>query len=259
MTTLTLRDLGFLGAITREPDPYFSNVTYLLRNGTGDGSGIPTNEDSASAKALTFTGATAPSTSVFKYGNSSFQFNGTGAITTDHSTDFDLGSQDFTIEAWVRPPEFNIYGGVGQALIHKYGSGSSSFLLFLYRSQVGARHYFMFFDWTPDNSTRHFWFADINSYYNTTTFQHYAITRQGSTLRMFANGNSLAGSGSSIGTQSIYSGTQSLNVGGLCVATPILGSDIPAFTGYLDDIRITTGICRYTTSFTPPTTELPDF
>jgi hypothetical protein len=258
MTTLTLRDLGFLGAITREPDPYFSNVTFLLRNGTGNGSGIPTNEDSASAKALTFSGGATTSTSALKYGNSSFSFNGSGGITTPHSTDFNLGSQDFTIEAWVRPTALAIGGEY--ALVHKYGSNGYSFLLYVYRGLGLGNPYFLFFDWTTNNATRKLSAVNINSYFSISTFQHYAVTRQGSTLRLFANGNLLTPiSGSvSIGADSIYSGTQVLSIGASSPGAPI-GNTIPAFSGHQDDIRITTGICRYTDSFTPPAAELSNF
>ena len=35
------------------------------------------------------------------------------------------------------------------------------------------------------------------------------------------------------------------------------GANTLPFSGYMDDIRITAGVARYTTTFTPPTSSLP--
>jgi hypothetical protein len=63
------------------------------------------------------------------------------------------------------------------------------------------------------------------------------------TMKMFING--VSGTVTTTGTPSGYSLSQNgISVGGM--STPYY------LTGYIDDLRITNGVARYTANFTPP-------
>lgn len=254
MTTLNLRDLGFLASSSQEPDPLFSSVQYLLRNGDGNGSTNPSSEDSSSSRSLTFSGGATATTAVFKYGSSSFSFNGTGGIETPHATALNVGSGDFCLEAWVRPAAL-LGIGRGAVLISKYTNLGYSYLAWLYRSQSSFQH-FIIFDYTANNSTRLFFQVNIDAYYTASVFTHYAISRQGTSLRFFANGNLV--STQAIGTTTIFGGTAPLRIATADAAGSPMGGH-PGFDGHVDDIRITVGAARYTAAFTPPQLQLPNF
>jgi hypothetical protein len=72
------------------------------------------------------------------------------------------------------------------------------------------------------------------------TWNHIAVSRYGSTIRAFINGIQ------------VFSGTNTVSY----VAGPIQvgGSAFGTITAYINDLRITRGIARYTSNFTPPTT-----
>ena len=79
---------------------------------------------------------------------------------------------------------------------------------------------------------------------------HFAVVRNGTNLTIYQNG--VAGTSVNIGTTSIFDGSASVNIGALDS-----GSWNSYFRGYLDDIRITKGIPRYTAAFNVPTSQSP--
>ena len=81
---------------------------------------------------------------------------------------------------------------------------------------------------------------------------HIALCRSGTATKLFINGTQ---SGSTYTDSSTYLSTQSRPViagGGLTLgASP--------FNGYIDDLRITKGVARYTANFVPPIQAFPDY
>ena len=76
-------------------------------------------------------------------------------------------------------------------------------------------------------------------------FDHYALVRSGNVYYAFQNGILINSFGNPLPPR--YNGTSSLTIGGPW-------SSYYA-TGYLDEVRITKGDARWTTNFTPPTSE----
>jgi len=77
-------------------------------------------------------------------------------------------------------------------------------------------------------------------------WQHIAMTREGTSLRLFYNGTLFD------------SGTNSYNLNQtdyVLYAAYTDGSYL-SFGGYIQDVRITKGLARYTANFTPPAAEL---
>jgi hypothetical protein len=75
-----------------------------------------------------------------------------------------------------------------------------------------------------------------------------ALTREGDVVRLFVGGALI---GSSTLTQDLWVNTGDVNIGGL----PGFNQ---SFQGMMDDVRVTVGVARYTSAFTPPTEAHPD-
>ena len=82
--------------------------------------------------------------------------------------------------------------------------------------------------------------------FTTNTWNHVAMCRSANTVNIYLNGT-LAGTGASTG-----------GLDGTTSDTLIIGVNADlgsyAITGYINDLRISKGIARYTSTFTPPTT-----
>ena len=74
---------------------------------------------------------------------------------------------------------------------------------------------------------------------------HLALVRNGSTLTLYVNGVSEA---TSTQTAAVVGTANRWWIG--TAGDSIAGS---YFNGYVDDLRVTNGIARYTANFTPPT------
>jgi len=174
------------------------------------------------------------STRVKKYGAGSMYFDGSadyldstgGAVNA-------LGSGNWTIEFWVY---FNALTGTN-IIDYRSASVLSNTLAVNYSS--GMQLY-------VNNTTT----AIQGSALSTGTWYHIAVCKSGSSTKMFVNGTQAG---------STYTDSNNYVAG---VNRPRIGSggDVAGnyFNGYIDDLRITKGVARYTTTFTPPTSQLPD-
>jgi len=72
-------------------------------------------------------------------------------------------------------------------------------------------------------------------------WNHFAVTYDGTTLKVFIDGSEVAST-----TSASFSGTSDLTIS---------NSTYPAH-GYISDFRVTKGLARYTSNFTPPTAAL---
>ena len=198
--------------------------TSLLLNGTNAG----IIDKSQSNKLLTLTGDTKSSTTQTKYLTSSMYFDGAG---DNILTDVMAASGDFTVETWIyfdgqipnpanQSPTFFVWG-------------TTTFMLYA-TSTTGILNMIGNGSGLISSSTA--MTAD--------TWHHVAFAREGNTGRLFLDGN-LEGSTTSFST--------SIN------ARAVIGSEENAgypFKGYMSDVRVTHGLARYTSNFTPPTAAL---
>lgn len=178
-------------------------------------------------------------TSLKKYGNSSLYFDGTGDyLPAQTSPNFAFGTGDFTVEAWIYSADVSFAAQRGfiqtSATVGGLSTSYTSGIIILFggssfgsiNANVGGSNY---------NSG--------GSTVATNTWYHVALTRASGVVNLWLNGVSVA-SGS--GNTANLTG-QNLVVGGY-YSTGYL------YNGYLDDVRITRGIARYTSAFTPPST-----
>lgn len=187
--------------------------------------------DSAAKNDIDTIGNTQISTSVKKFGTGSIYFDGTGDwLTIPGGSQFAFGTGDFTIECWINKPA----AGNGP-IIDARGSAAAV----PYAFYVDGSNYPYFYDGNSYVST----IAITNNQWN-----HVAVTRSGSTLRIFVNG--VQGySGTATGN---FTAASTIFIGGQNFSSPA------TMTGYIDDLRITKGVARYTANFTPPGAAFPD-
>jgi hypothetical protein len=77
------------------------------------------------------------------------------------------------------------------------------------------------------------------------TWTHLAVTRANVTNYVFINGT----------LRNTFTYGNTLTSGNVTIGADVAGSN--AFTGYIDEVRITDGFARYTANFTPTTTAFP--
>jgi len=228
-------------------DPDFANVTLLMH---GDGTNGSTTFTDSSSQNLTmsYSGSAALTTSVKKFGTASFNFNtGSNAFVSYPSAsgdELDIGlREEFTVEFWLYVDSF-------------YGSSSngSTYAIF---EMVGATDFCINLVSTSSGSgvaairaTRNFSSTGAFNHQDavpTGQWVHVAMVRIGETeIRLFLDG---------VKSTSTAAWADSLNMSNW------LGFGNRQTTSnqfYMDDVRVTKGVARYTADFTPPTDPFPD-
>ena len=219
-------------------DQDYRNVSLLLHGDGADGS-TTIVDSSPLPKTVTAVGNAQISTAQSKFGGASIAFDGAGDyLQSPTNSEFVLGTGDFTLEAWIYPlgfagaPNFNDYGP-----IFDYRTANAS--------QVNVLLSFL------GSSILYFYVNGairiIGTAISTNQWTHVALARSSGTTRVFINGTQ-AGSNYSDANNYVSS---VFRIGGN-VNTDAF------FNGYIDDLRITKGVARYTSNFTPPTAPFPD-
>ena len=219
-------------------DDYFKYVSLLLAgNGTNNSQNNTFLDSSTNNFSITRNG-NVPQGTFSPYGsNWSNYFSGTTSFSTPNQAGFNLGTGNFTIEAWV----FSISAGTnfGQQVIGK-GNGSTGWALLVNRTGNNYGVSATNMDGTAlvvYNST----LLPINQW------AHIAWVRSSGTAYLYVNGtliSSAADTTNDTNTNTLWVGSQANN-----------GSD-QNFPGYISNVRIVKGTAVYTSNFTPPTTPL---
>ena len=211
-------------------DSYFGDVSLLLYgDGINDSTAIV--DSSSNNHAITVNGDAQISTTQSKFGGSSLYFDGTGDYVTapsDASFDFDNG--DFTIEFWMNPSNIT---GTWQAIISRKYNQSGGWRLYKTSGSNNLSFYH------PSG-----YYVTSNTGLTNGTWHHIAVVRSGSTLTTYVDGTSR-------GTDTI-SAAMSPTSADIEIGQGVVTSAYP-YEGYLDELRITKGVARYTSNFTPPT------
>jgi hypothetical protein len=172
-------------------------------------------------------------TTTKKYGTGSIQFDGTGDnIEVYETVDQLLRTGAFTIEMWV----YRNAAGVAHSLIAKGGT-STGWLVSINASNVVV--------FTYGTST----ITSITTI-GATTWTHIAVVREGTGT----NQTKIYINGTNSGTGTVATDFTQTNV--MFIGCNRVGQAF--LNGYLDDIRITKGVARYTANFTAPTAAFPD-
>lgn len=215
-------------------DPHWSQVVLALHM---DGANASTAFTDLKGHVVTPTGS-AISTAQSKFGGASLYYDGVAAGNLTVTTSPDLAlSNDFTIELWAKPAtdcptcylisNATSFGANVWILEPTHPTNPGKWCFFMMGIAVTGG---------PLISTS-------NSL--TDTWTHVAVTRQGNVFRMFVNGV----------LESIYTSVSALTAN--TTENLYLNGGVGRYKGYVDDLRITKGVARYTANFTPPALAFP--
>ena len=224
---------GFFRPLTAV-DPYFSSVLLLLHFDNGNGS---TTFTDSSSYNRTMTSSGTQTNIDLKFGPSSYS-PGTNSLYTSSSADFDMFGGDYTIEGWYKQSTDNL----------------NTYQLYQQTVDVNNRVFVY-------NSLGTMYLGTVvsgvfNTYISGTTpaagvgWYHFAQTKSGSSTRLFVAGTQF---GSTSTTVSYPTGSNMKFAVGEEDTTPHF-----FFPGYIDDVRVTKGVARYTSNFTPPVSPFPN-
>lgn len=214
-------------------DPYWNQVVLALHM---DGTNGSTTFTDVTGKTVTANGNAQISTAQSKFGGASGYFDGSGDYASvASSTDFKFATGDFTAELWVRRPALT----TGNILdVRPVGGGTGNYWAIYFPSTTEISLYASGADRIR---TTHGMVVD--------TWYHIAVCRASGTTRLFLNGTQL-GSSYTDGTSYLVAPVI------LCASAHTLTD---AFVNaYIDDLRITKGVARYTANFTPPAAPFPN-
>lgn len=192
----------------------------------GKSSGWETLENRA-GKTATVSGNASLSTVEKKFGTASLALDGNGDyITYASQPDFAYGTDDFTIEGW-----FYRLGDALTQIIYDQRTATPQIapLIFIntsnqliYNVNGNARI-------TGTTVTANAW-------------NHFAVSKSGTSTRLFLNGTQIG---------STYTDANDYIQGPARIGARWDG--VSGFNGYIDEIRVTKGLARYTSNFTAPT------
>ncbi len=218
-------------------DPYAANLVLAVPGITGGhGSGVGDYhadiKGSGSNRAITVNGNAGVGATASYYG-SAMSFDGSGDnLTMVGSSDFNFGTNDFTIESWVHPTSFS-----GTHQIISCAVNNDNWQLMRHSSGV--------LRWNSNGTNE-----GSTSAYNAgvdvplNQWSHVAVSLHDTTLRLFMNGVC-------VGLTTTY--TSNLNFDG----SPCLGAwdadkSLETWTGYMSDMRIYKGLAKYKNGFDVP-------
>jgi hypothetical protein len=215
--------------------------TSLLLSGTNGGI-----IDNTAKNNLETVGGASISTTVSKFGGSSMYFDGTGDyLQAPNTMNANFGSGDFTVEFWMYASSQAL-----APIIHQTSYASNlGWIVWNYDGVNGA------------TSTRKLTFmangtgstiTTSSDAYSDNTWTHIAVVKYGTgtnNIRIYSNGIKI---GEGTYSTALSNATQPFIVGG--IINGVSWNSTAYYNGYLQDIRVTKGIGRYTSNFTPPTT-----
>jgi len=229
-------------------DPYWANVV-LLASFDGADAATSYTEKSNSALSATFFNSAALDTAQSVFGSASLELdNATNDYVTFPSGDgWDFGSGDFTVEfriRWVADPGASTIGIIGHFINSAGNQGweiglVSNNLRFVW-SEEGTVN-----AWPVDNA----WNPAVDTWYAV------AVVRSVDDIYMFIDGTQIGTTQNMVaiaGDSNIFDANQPLDVGRLNHSGVPLEVD-----GWLDEIRITKGVARYTANYDVATGPFP--
>lgn len=212
-------------------DPYWNNVVLAMHM---DDVGLT----DAKGHVVTLNGNVARSAAQSKFGGYSAYFDGAGDFLypVNSGPDFAFGTGDFTVEMWVYLPSL----GVVRSLYDGRPTSTNGLYVYTYVSAT---------------NTIGFLVSSVARITGTTalaamTWYHVALCRSGTSTKLFLNG---VQEGATYSDGNNYLGAANRPFIGI----DAYNSSATPMKGYIDDLRVTKGVARYTANFTPPAAAFP--
>lgn len=235
---------GHHGLMMGDSDPYWQSVKVLLpMSGSNGGTSFPEVTGKSFSRLFATT-----STDTAKFGASSGKFtasvsgvgNAVYADSAGYASDLTIGSGDFTVEMWAYLSSLS--GTPHFVLIHN-GTFSDRCNL-----------------WYRNSDNKLMWYREISGtgvdvasatgVLAIGVWTHLAVSRAGSTLRMFVDGSVVA----TVTDSATYPTMRGFTVGSV---QPLASGAGDGLNGYAQEVRFTKGVARYTGAFTPPSAPFP--
>ncbi|WP_411885878.1 LamG-like jellyroll fold domain-containing protein [Polaromonas sp. YR568] len=227
-------------------DPSYGSVSVLLRGGGANNSTVMT-DSASSPKAVTVFGNARISAAQSKFGGSSIAFDGDGdylSVPAGPGNNFNFGTGDFTIETWF----YLSSPGSGYRNLFVIPWGATYMMIRFGDGGFGGRLQF---------ASEASGFPTVYSSEHTQAslagaWHHVAFTRSNGLSRAFLDGNLLTLRNNIFSGPPVTSWADTSNIASVAQAFVSQTGGV-AWLGYMDDVRITRGVARYTASFTPAT------
>ena len=253
-TTNNKIQLGYLSGSNYPTKAYFTGLQYHnteVYDASSTTITVPTAPKSADANTLLLSnfstagiidhtmknnleteGNTRISGQQVKLGTGSMYFDGTGDYCVIRGSElFDYGTGEFTIEMFIYPTALNANGG----FIGSFNDPGSGWRFVL--DSTGRLRF------NNDSAS----FTTATGLITTNNWYHVVATRTSGTFKMFIDGTE-RNSTSSTHTINRHNSSSNITVG-----RNSLNINNWYFEGYIDELRVTKGVARYTSNFTPPT------
>ena len=227
-------------------DVNYDDVSLLLLMNGANGSTVFT--DSSNSNLSNSCLGVNISTAESKFGGSSAYFDGSGdVLKTSSSSNLTLGTGDFTIEFWWRPDDLSTSTDGGWRSIIATNNYFASGSFAVYQQAAGLYVY------RGAGSTSSLIMSDT-SVFSAGTWANIVWTRSSGTNYLFADGvvAATASDGFDATGDGIWMGANYYN-------NANSGNGRYFAKGYMDNIRITKGVARYTSNFSVPTAAFPAF
>lgn len=227
-----------------------TNVT----NSTTDFTSLKLNLDSnftdtgPSNHSMTANGNTQISTAQKQFGAGSALFDGNGDyLSTPASSDFAIGSEDFTVSLWYYPiSEGPTNGDPHYSRVFNFGNyWNNTDAVVLMDRPVSGNGKFVFQAYSISTAYHMYSTTSVSN----GQWYHLQVCRSGSTLYLFVNGNLEDTYTTSVAI------TTSANVAFHLAGAPG-GSGAEWSNSYIDDVLVLKGYALHTSSFTPPASSL---
>ena len=224
------------------------SYTKLLLHCDGADASPTFTDSSLSPKTITRVGTAQLDTAQKKFGTASGLFDGNSDyLTTPDHADWDFDSGDFTIDFWARMPDIT----------------SASFMIMVSQGQDTNNRWMLYWDKTNGMAFFHNLASSTLLTFSqggvagwvVNTFYHIALVRYGNEWDIYRNGISIANA---------TDADDMSNFNAKLVIGENEWSGAPEagvyYEGWMDEIRISKGIARWKSNFTPPIQEygVPD-
>ena len=209
-----------------------SNTTLLIHSNTVNNSSVFV-DSGVTGHTVNTSGDPVHSNNFAKFGTTSMQFDGTGDYLSiaDHA-DFDFGTGDFTIDFWAKASVANTNAvWIGRA---NTSTGHSTWFFRIESATVVT------FAHAPTETQKQYTYT-----VGTSEWKHYAAVRSSGTTTIYVNGTSI---GSFTDGNNYDSNAGNVYIGARQYSSGITQN----YNGYIDELRISKGIARWTAAFTPP-------
>ena len=227
-----IRQLSAVGSTVG--DVYFPQTKLLLPFDGANGA-TTTSDLSNSNHTVTFGGNAEISTVQSKFGGSSLSLDGSSYLSIPTSSSWTVGSSDYSADMWIKTTD----GVADLVSAFKQAAPNNGWLFGIgFHTVTDGKLAFY-------NASSSYELFGGTAFVNDGDWHHVAFTKSGATLRLFVDGVLDA-----TGTITITSTNSGEAI--------LIGMDNNAspsrhYSGYLDELRISQGIARWTAAFTPPT------